>query len=311
VRSVRLAAAAAALLLVRRRRAPVGHFTSAAAQDRFQAAYDAALELLPRPDQVLDVRTGFGIVRLYRFGDGPARSVPLVLLPGRASAAPVWAANLPTLVEQGPVYALDLLGEPGMSVQSRPITSADDHAAWLQEVLALLPAPRLDLLGLSIGGWTAMNLVARRATKVRSVVLLDPVLVYAPLAPAAVVRSIPAGLPWLPRTWRDRFTSWTAADAPVRDEPVARMIEAGMRDYRLRLPAPRRIPAGLLAGIDVPVLVVVAGRSRMHDPAALAATARHATPNAEVIVYPTASHAVNGEYPQRVAQDVAAFRDKA
>jgi pimeloyl-ACP methyl ester carboxylesterase len=258
---------------------------------------------------VLDVRTGFGVVRIHRFDGGAPGRVPLVLLPGRASASPMWKTNLPSLLRHAPVYLLDLLGEPGCSVQDTPITDADDQARWLAEVLAALPEERVDLLGVSIGGWTAVNVATRRPEKIRSLMLLDPVLVFAPLAVAAVWRSIPAGFRMLPARLREGFTSWTANGAPVRDVPVARMIAAGMHGYALALPAPRRIAEEVLARLDLPVLVVVAGRSRMHDPHRVAATARRVLRHGRVVVYEGASHAVNGECPDRIAADVAALRE--
>jgi pimeloyl-ACP methyl ester carboxylesterase len=302
------AVAAAAVGLASRRPAAVGRFVSAAARDAFLAAYDTAMAALPRPDQVLDVRTGFGVVRVHRFdGDAPGR-VPLVLLPGRAAASPMWAPNLASLIEQSPVYTLDLLGEAGLSVQGTPITNAGDQAHWLHEVLDRLPEPQLDVLGASIGGWTAVNLAARRPAKVRSLALLDPVLVFARPAVAAVVRSVPVGIRALPTRWRDSFAAWTANGAPVRDVPIARMIEAGMRGYALALPAPRRITSGQLARLDLPVLVVVAGRSRMHDPRLVAATARRTLRRGRVVVFPDASHALSGECPDLIACEVASFR---
>jgi pimeloyl-ACP methyl ester carboxylesterase len=149
--------------------APVGHFTSAAAQDRFLAAYQEAMTDLPPPDRTLDIRTSFGVVRLYHFaGTGPADAdaTPLLLLPGRAAPSPVWADNLPALRQLRSVYAVDLLGEPGMSIQQRPITSPQDHAQWLHEVLQELPEPAFHVVGLSIGGWTAMNLAVHRPEQV-------------------------------------------------------------------------------------------------------------------------------------------------
>jgi hypothetical protein len=120
--------AAGVTVVAARDTSPIGHFTSAAAQDRFLAAYDKAMRMMPPPDQTLDLRTPFGVVRVYRFNSGAsARRVPIMLLPGRASASPIWADNLPTLLRQAPIYTVDLLGEPGMSIQSRPITSAADQ----------------------------------------------------------------------------------------------------------------------------------------------------------------------------------------
>ncbi|MGN9810247.1 alpha/beta fold hydrolase [Micromonospora sp. BQ11] len=288
--------------------APVGYFTSAQAQDRFTRAYQEAMAALPAPDRTLDVRTGYGVVRLYHFrgGTDPA-AAPLLLLPGRASASPVWADNLPSLLRLRSVYTVDLLGEPGMSIQQRPIDDVTDHAQWLSEVLRALPEPKLHLLGVSFGGWTAMNLAVHRPEKVAGVVLLDPVLVFAGLSPEVVLRSIPVSVRWAPRSWRDDFTSWTANGAPVEDVPVARMIEAGLQAYVVKLSAPTRPSDDQLAGVGVPVLVLMAGRSRLHDAGDAAEVARRTLTRGTVETYPEASHAINGEYPDRIAADVAAF----
>jgi pimeloyl-ACP methyl ester carboxylesterase len=287
--------------------APVGYFTSAAAQDRFLTAYDEAMAELPAPDRTLDVRTTYGVVRLYHFAGADAGAAPLLLLPGRASASPVWADNLPSLLRIRSVYTVDLLGEPGMSVQTRPIDDPADHALWLHEVLSQLPEPRVYLLGLSIGGWTAANLALHRPEKVAGVVLIEPVLVFAGLSVGVIVRSIPASVRWFPRSWRDSFASWTANGAPVEDVPVARMIEAGMQSYALKVSAPTRPSEKRLATMRPPALVLLAGASRMHDADAAAEVAGRTLPDAGVRVYPDASHAINGEFPERIATDVAAF----
>ena len=311
-RTRRLLLGAAALVaaslvagMVLRGEAPVGHFTSAPAQDRFRTAYDRALADLPPAERVLDVRTSFGVVRLYRYAGSGSSAEPLVLLPGRASASPVWADNLPSLLRVADVYTLDLLGEPGLSVQDRPITSDADQAQWLHEVLLALPEPRVHLVGVSIGGWTATNLALRQPAKVATLTLLEPVLVLDDLALEAVVRSIPASVRWLPRSWRDSFGSWTAGGAPVEDVPVAGLIEAGMQAYALRLPAPTRVAEAELTRLDLPVLVLLGGRSPMHDSAAAAQVGRRALPRGTVEVVPDATHALNGERPQEVADAVA------
>ena len=286
---------------------PLGHFTSAAAKDRFVTAYDRAMADLPPPQRSLDVRTSFGVVRVYRFAGAQPTKAPLVLLPGRASASPVWADNLPALLKLRSVYTIDLLGEPGLSIQDRPITSDADQAQWLREVLLQLPEPDVHLVGLSIGGWTTANLLVNQPSKVTSATLLDPVYVFSDLSLEAILRSIPASVRWFPKAWRDDFASWTAGGAPVKDVPVAQMIEAGMQTYALDLPAPGRIAEDRIAAIRQPVLVIMAGRSPMHDSAAAADLARRTLQHGTVRVYPEASHAINGEYPDEIAADIDAF----
>lgn len=290
---------------------PVGHFTSAAATDEYRAAYDAAMAELPAPSEVHDVRTAYGVVRAYRFTGADPAATPLVLLPGTQSGAPVFADNLPSLRALRDVWLVDLLGEPGWSVQDRPIVDDADKARWLHEALAALPPPRFHLVGLSIGGWTAANLALHEPDGpdrvVASVTLLDPVMIYGDIPLETVVRSIPAAFPWMPRSWRDGFSSYTAGGAPVEDEPVADMIEAGMRTYAMQLPAPTRIPEERLRDLRVPVLAIVAGRSVMHDPATAVGVAERAFGAGGVRVYPEATHALNGEVPDRIAADLAAF----
>jgi pimeloyl-ACP methyl ester carboxylesterase len=284
---------------------PIGYFTSAEAAGRFEGAYREAMADMPVPDRTLDLRTGYGVVRVYHFSGGPGP--PLLLLPGRASGSPVWADNMPSLLRLRSVYTVDLLGEPGLSVQQRPITTPADHAQWLHEVVQALPEPQIHLFGLSIGGWTAMNLAVHRPEKIAGVILLDPVMVFAGLSAAVVWRSIPVSVRWAPRAWRDDFASWTANDAPVTDAPVARMIEAGMQAYVIKLSAPTRPSDDQLRGVTAPVLLLLAGKSRMHDAADAASTARSLLPQATVKTYPDASHAINGEHPDEIAADIAAF----
>lgn len=285
---------------------PVGHFASAADKARFVAAYDRAFAALPTPQQVRDVRTKYGVVRIYRFAGANDAQAPLLLLPGRAAPTPVWADNLAGFLALRSVYTVDLLGEPGLSIQDRPLETDVDQAAWLSEAIAQLPEPVVHVVGLSIGGWTAMNLALHRPQKIASLTLIEPVFVFTNMTVEAILRSIPASVSWFPRSWRDGFNSWTAGGAPVVHEPVGDMIEAGMATYRLKLPVPSMPDPAMVSALPMPVLVILAGRSPMHDAAAAAAEARRLLPRATVKVYPDASHAINGEHPAEIAVDVSA-----
>ena len=47
----------------------------------------------------------------------------------------MWASNLPGLAAARITYALDALGDAGLSVQIQPIHDATDQADWLDQVL--------------------------------------------------------------------------------------------------------------------------------------------------------------------------------
>lgn len=285
---------------------PVGHWDSAEGQNRFMSAYHDAFAAMPEVAETFDIRTDFGMVRVYRFdgdGDGPAS----FLLPGRSSATPVWADNMTGLLDIGDVYTVDLLGEAGMSIQERPISSDEDQAVWLQQTLGSLPEEAFHVVGLSIGGWNAVNLAMHYSEHVAAMTLIDPVFVFDQMPLGTILRSLPASMPSLPKTWRDSFNSYTAGGAPVEEEPVADMIEAGMQHYSLKLPQPSLIDEAQLKALDIPVLTIIAGDSVMQDAAVAAETAERTLPHGTERIYEGASHAVNGEQPEQIADDIKAF----
>ncbi|MFB6719597.1 alpha/beta fold hydrolase [Kribbella sp. NPDC056345] len=294
-------------VFVLRTPSPVGHWNSASGYEDYLAKYGRSMQDMPKPAATLDVRTDYGLVRVYRFAGAQQKFHPLVLLPGTMSGTPVWADNMPSLLKLGDVYALDLLGEPGMSIQNRPITSAEDKAAWLDQMLAALPEQKFNVLGLSIGGWTATNLAVRRPDRIATLSLVEPALTFGSIPAETAVRALPASVKWLPRSWRDSFSSYTAGGAPVEHVPVAEMIESAMKNYTIRQPQPGQMTEEQLAGLKMPVLAIIAGKSVMHDPVKAREVAERALKNKTVKFYPEASHAINGEYPDQLAGDLQAF----
>jgi pimeloyl-ACP methyl ester carboxylesterase len=300
--------AAVALAFALRAPSPVGHWNSAEAHDEFLADYETAMRAMPEPDKTLDVRTGFGFVRVYKFeGSGGDDVDPLVLLPGRSSPTPVWADNMPSLLKVADVYALDLLGEPGMSVQETPVTDDADNAAWLDQTLAALPEETFNLLGLSIGGWTAANLAVHHPERINALMLIDPVYTFGDMPAETALRAIPASVPWLPKSWRDSFNSYTAGGAPVEDVPLARMTETAMSGYTIKLPQPTRVAEEKLAALRMPVLAVLAGKSVMHDVDVSRDVAERRLRRGTVVVYPDASHAVGSEKARAIAREIDEF----
>ena len=294
----------------------IGRFSSQTGLDRFAAAYRRGMAELEAPTQTFDVPTEYGSVRTYCFGDGGG--VPVVLLPGRNAATPLWRANLAPLRALGRrVCALDLLGDAGFSVQDAPLRSDLDQALWLEQALAGLGAAvsgsggqgfaRAHVLGLSIGGWAAVNHALRFPERVASLVLLDPAMTFAPVTWKMITVSLGSVLP-MPQRVRMRLLRWISGGAEVDESlPEAALIASGMRDFQSRLPVPKPFPEERLRQLAVPTLVLLAGRSIVHDPRRAAARARATLPNGQVEVWPEASHAINGEFPERIARRAGEF----
>ncbi|GGF42897.1 alpha/beta fold hydrolase [Williamsia phyllosphaerae] len=287
------------------RSSSVGSFRSAVGFGRFAAAYRDGMSLLPRPDDVVAIPTSFGRVRAYRWGTRGGE--PLVLLAGRQSSTPLWRANIEPLLGSRDVWSIDSIGEPGASTQTAPLTDTEDQVAWVDEALAGLTSDRVHLMGVSIGGWLTAQCAIHRPGRLASAILLDPANTFAPLTAKMIAVSMGSVLPGLPQRLRHKLLGMTAGGASVSDQvPEGRLIASGMRDFAQSVPQPARPSAAELAAISLPVLTIIAGASIVHDPRRAAAAAR-SIPGAEVELWPGATHAINGERPDEIAERVTRF----
>ncbi|MFI9509178.1 alpha/beta fold hydrolase [Nocardia sp. NPDC052566] len=283
----------------------VGYFANRAGFEQFAAAYRDGMAQLPPRSETVAVQTSFGPVRGYRFGDKDA--IPVVLLSGRQASTPMWASNLPGLIAGHRVWSIDSIGEPGASTQRKPLVTPSDQAQWVAEALDGLGLERAHLLGVSIGGWLATQVAIHRPDRAASVTLLDPANTLAPITWKMIAISLGSVIPGLPMSIRHWLLSWISGGAKADDSvPEARLIASAMRDFHSAQPTPTRPSAAELAAIKVPVLAIVAGRSIIHNAERAAAAAR-TIPGAQVELWPDASHAINGEFPDRITERFTAF----
>ncbi|BEK98885.1 hypothetical protein NSK11_contig00100-0029 [Nocardia seriolae] len=286
----------------------VGYFRETAGYRRYAAAYRDGFENLPPMRETIDVATSFGTVRAYRFGEGEGEGTPLVVLPGRQAATPMWAANLPGLLAVRPIITLDLLGEPGWSVQSEPLTDNADQAAWLSEALAELDSRPVHVMGVSIGGWSAVNLAVHHPERVASLVILDSPFVFGGVTWKMITVSLGSVLPGMPDKWRNKLLSWISGGVSAPEElPEGRLIASGMKDFAAYLPMTKRPAEERLSALAMPFLGIYAGRSIVQNARKTVERARKLLPGGQFEVWPEASHAINGEFPDEIAARVAKF----
>jgi pimeloyl-ACP methyl ester carboxylesterase len=287
----------------------VGHLRSKEGRKEYAASYAAAMGQLPEPTRTMDLDTDFGTVRVYDFSSARTRgSTPIVLLPGRTSGVPMWEANLPGLAEERTAYALDALGDAGMSVQTRRIGDAADQAAWLDQALARLGEPKVHLVGHSFGGWLAANYAARFPERVATLSLLEPVFVFGGIRWQVYVKSIPASLPFLPRSWREAMLAdFGGAEEIDPDDPVARMISDATERYAATLPLPERLSPERLRSLSMPVYAAMASDGAMQDSAAATRVAREDVRDLRIRTWPGATHSLPMEFPDRLDRELLEF----
>ncbi|MFI1991926.1 alpha/beta fold hydrolase [Actinoplanes sp. NPDC020271] len=282
----------------------VGEFTDDAARQRFLTAYRTAMDLLwPSPVVPERVTTSFGEAVAYRTGAGDG--VPLVLVPGSAGSALAWYRYAAALGRKHPIIALDPIGEPGQSTQTRPIRDAGDVAADLEETLAALGVQRAHLVGMSYGGWAILRHELRFPGRAASLTLLDPAG-FGRLGAKFWIWLVAGSLAGLTPGPIRRRLSYPVRNATLRDDNLMPLLPLVMR-FRRRLPIPDQVTDTELAALTVPTLVLMGEHSSLYEPAEVMRRLRRVLPSAQAEIVPGASHDLPSHSPELVADRIAGF----
>ncbi|WP_049566257.1 alpha/beta fold hydrolase [Nonomuraea sp. SBT364] len=283
-------------------------FTSDSARDKYYAVYDRVLgELWPVPVDAVDVETRAGTVRVHRAG--PAEGDPVVLVAGAGANALAWYRYIEPLARTRPVLVVDPLGEPGRSVQRRPLATGADVGGWITDVLAEAGAERAHVTGFSAGGWAAMEQHLGGGGRVAALTLVDPGG-FAPL-PRRFIRWALAGAlaSTLPRTLRHRMAG-VVSNGVLREDALVELMRAGW-SFRRRVPIPPTYTDDQIRAASVPVQVLLGARSALLDAQTLAARLAAVVPSWRVEIVPGTGHSLPVEAPDLVVDRILTFPGQA
>jgi pimeloyl-ACP methyl ester carboxylesterase len=253
----------------------------------FLASYATAAARWPAGTTSSDVGTSWG--RTSSLTAGPAGAPAVVLLHGDGATATVWAAVATVLAGRFRVVAPDQPGNPGRSDSSRRFRSTRDQTGWLGEFLAEVAEGPVHLAGHSAGAHLALSYALDGGgPRVTTLALLDPTACFTGFSPRYLLRALPSLARPSPARVR-RFLAWETGGRPLEPAWLETYVRGATEFPRTPIVrTPRPSPARLSA-LPVPTLVVVAGRSRAHDPRALARNAAR-LPSVTVRVVPEATH---------------------
>ncbi|PKV82401.1 alpha/beta fold hydrolase [Nocardia fluminea] len=248
--------------------------------------YREHLDAWPVPREELRIETGVG--ETFVVASGPVHAPPLVVLHGSGANASTWRADIADWSRSFRVFAVDLPGEPGFSTPTRLALDSDATATWLDEVLDGLGLHTVALVGMSLGGWTALDYVLRRPARVTTAVLLCPGGLgkhrYGWLVKAIGLRMIGR------HSVRDMARTALGLEGAQAD-PIIDDIELTFTHFS---PRPGKLPVfrdEQLREVDIPVLVIAGERDALFDSARTAQRAG-ALRRGEVRLLPGAGHAL-------------------
>jgi pimeloyl-ACP methyl ester carboxylesterase len=193
---------------------------------------------------------------------GPAEAPPLVLLHGSGSNSAEWAHRFPALTGHFRVYAVDIIGEPGLSAETRPPLTTDSYARWLDAVLDHVGAARAAFLTSSFGGWLALDYATRRPERVAALALRCPIGL-GPMKKGFVVKAVLLAL----LGERGRRRSVAGVLGEPESSPIVEQQLLVSANYRYRTGPFPVFGDAALSGLTMPVYAVAGAEDAMVDSA--------------------------------------------
>lgn len=261
--------------------------------------YREILSLWPAPNRQFTVPTRAG--ETFVIACGPETAPPVLLLHGSASNSFMWLAEAAAFAAHFRVYAIDVIGEPGLSARTRYLPGTDEHALWLDDVLQALSVTKLSIIGVSLGGWIALDYAIRRTDRVTALALICP-------AGIGQLRNfLLKAFPYffLGEWGRKKLRTMVmgrayTARGPV-PEPVEQFLGLIFRNFRPRRDHIPPFSDVELARLKMPITIFVGGEDALIDSADTKRRAEQLLPQAEIHFDSQIGHFIPTPTPEIVA----------
>lgn len=257
-------------------------------REQFIVAYDEVLAGSPIPLESINLTSHYGVTRVH--AAGPEGAPSILLMHSYQATSAQWLPLMALLSNDHRVFAVDMMGDAGHSiVGSTSISTPEELNAYLDTVLDGLGLTSTELCGHSFGAWIALSYSISRPSRVDRLTLLDPTMTFGPLVPPYVIRALPA-LSKPSSARRLSLIRWETRKAEL--DPKWLRATGLAADAFGGLPTvPTKIPSKeVLAKMDRPVLVIMAGKSRVHAVRGIAGKADNRLPHVLVKTLPNATH---------------------
>ena len=268
-------------------------FKSGAAAREVAAAYRRVLDAWPIPRIELTLPTRHGDT--FVVACGPAEGPAVMLFHGAQSNAASWMFDMLAWSRDFRVYAVDVPGDAGFSAPVRPPLGSGAYAEWFEDLLAGLECNRVSLVGISLGGWLALDCATRRPERVSRVALLCPAGVGAQknlLAKAWPYLLLGA---WGARRMRQMVMGPPPGELPAAVRPFVEFLSLLARSTRARHVDIPQFSDEVLHRLAMPLLVIVGGKDPLLDSAGTRDRLAANAPHAQVRYLPEAYHFVHGQ----------------
>jgi pimeloyl-ACP methyl ester carboxylesterase len=250
--------------------------------------YREFLAQWPTPNQQLRLPTRQG--ETFVIACGREEAPALLLFHGSGANSAFWLGDVPAFAQHFRVYAVDMIGEPGLSAPVRPPLDSEAHALWLDDVLKALGVERAAIAGISLGGWLALDYATRRPGRVDALALVCPGGVGR--QKNFLLKAFP--LLFLGAWGQRKLRALVFGDALPTDTAEARavgdFVDLIFKHFRPRIDKLPAMNDEALKALRIPVLAIVGGKDVLLDSADTKKRLESNVAGAEVVFLPEAGH---------------------
>ncbi|WP_234567243.1 alpha/beta fold hydrolase [Rhodohalobacter sp. 614A] len=147
-------------------------FRSESAKEKLEEWYQTFHKKIDAPTESIHVETSFGSNHVLKAGD---ESKPvLVCLHSMLTSSAHLVSEIQRLLKHYYIIAPDLPGQSVRGLETRFSYSDNSFADWLLEIIDNLGLEKINLLGVSLGGFAALQFAKNHPEKVQHLVLIVP-----------------------------------------------------------------------------------------------------------------------------------------
>jgi pimeloyl-ACP methyl ester carboxylesterase len=264
-------------------------FRSERGRELVHARYRRLLDAAPLRCEELRLATREG--ETFVLAAGAADLPPLLLFHGGATTSAMWLDDLPLLTQHFRVYAIDMIGEPGFSAESRPPMQGERHALWLDDVWSALGLASARIAAASQGAWLALYYAVRRPARVHSLGLVAP----AGITRQRISMALRVAPLMLLGDWgRRRAVDWVmglqAGQLPSEGRAFHDFFVLTQAHFAHRTSFIPVLEDAQLACLRMPLLAIVGARDVAFHTAKTVRRLKTLVPHARIICHPDAGH---------------------
>ncbi len=268
-------------------------YRSTMGEEKIKKKYQELLRHWPVEKRELCLDTSLGPT--FVIASGNEGKPPLILLHGACGNSIMWLKQIQSYLQNYRIFAIDIVGEPNLSINERPKTQGQVYVQWLEEICQQLELKQISIVGFSLGAWIACQFTAKHPDRIDRLALLSPsgvVKLRKRLRFKYFLVTLCMG-PW-GRRWLLRRLMQKQADVNT-----AELTELTIRYFKPRSWALPRLFKQAMPPLYCPVLVMLGGKDAFYSPDKILRRLVRQIPQMELIWRPKEGHFL-GDFTREV-----------